>query len=84
MADTGRFLLEFKNHPESKFEGDVGILREEAPDHGSKVYIGKENRLEEASVLGVEEEDTTRYLDKETKSKHDAELRTFIIGDDNG
>ena len=53
LEDTGRLLLEFKNHPESKFEGDVGILERKHLTMGSKVYIGKEsNRLEEVSVLG--------------------------------
>lgn len=52
----------YVNHPEAKFEGDVGVLKRKHVNVGSVTHIGKEsNNLEQAEVLGVHETDYVVY-----------------------
>ena len=45
---------EYLDHPESKFDGDTGILQRKNIQVSQIRYIGKEsNRLEETDVIGV-------------------------------
>lgn len=51
-------LRQYISHPESKFDGDVGVLARKHVAIKSAIHIGKEsNNLEQAEVLGVQEED---------------------------
>lgn len=53
---------DYVNHPEAKFDGDVGVLSRKHVIVGSAVHIGKEsNNLEQAGVLGAQENDYVRY-----------------------
>lgn len=47
-------FLEYLNHPESKMEGDVGVLNRRHVVVSGIIHIGKEsNNLEESEVMGV-------------------------------
>lgn len=59
-------LLSYITHPESKSEGDTGVLRRRHMqiDEASIHYIGKEsNQLEESETIGVEAANYTTYED---------------------
>lgn len=52
----------YVNHPEAKFDGDVGVLSRKHVLVNSVTHIGKEsNNLEEAEVLGVQKDDYVIY-----------------------
>ncbi len=53
---------DYYTHPESKFDGDIGILKRKHLQVGSIIHIGKEsNKLEESDVLGVGKNGYERY-----------------------
>ena len=53
---------DYVNHPEAKFDGNVGVLLRKHVKVGSVVHIGKEsNNLEQAEVLGVQGGDYVVY-----------------------
>lgn len=53
---------EYLRHPESKFEGDTGILKRRHVKISKIVHIGKEsNNLEESDVLGVDSDSYQTY-----------------------
>jgi len=55
-------FLDYVSHPESKFEGDVGILSRRHINGTSFIHIGKEaNRIDETMVLGLQEGDVEVY-----------------------
>jgi len=55
-------FLDYVNHPESKFEGDVGVLSRRHIRGTSFIHIGKEaNKIDEVSVLGLQEGDVEVY-----------------------
>ncbi len=73
----GDVFWEYTNHPESKFDGDIGLLRRKRVRVGSIVYVGKEsNHLDLAEVLGVQEDDYAQYsnIDEIILSKRDVML----------
>ncbi len=46
---------EYLNHPESKMEGDVGVLQRKHVSVSGVIHIGKEsNNLDESEVFGVD------------------------------
>ncbi|MGH2612002.1 MAG: hypothetical protein ACRDFB_03005, partial [Rhabdochlamydiaceae bacterium] len=48
-------FTEYLNHPESKFDGDVGTLERKHVNVTGIIHIGKEsNELEESELLGVD------------------------------
>lgn len=52
----------YVNHPEAKFDGDVGVLSRKHVTVNSVTHIGKEsNNLEHAEILGVHEGDYVVY-----------------------
>lgn len=52
----------YVNHPESKFDGNIGILQRKHLQITSIVYIGKEsNNLEDSEALGVNDGSYVRY-----------------------
>lgn len=52
----------YVNHPEAKFDGDVGVLKRKHVTVNSVTHIGKEsNNLEQVEILGVEESDYVVY-----------------------
>jgi hypothetical protein len=52
----------YVNHPEAKFDGDIGVLKRKQVNVRSVTHIGKEsNNLEQAEVLGVHESDYVLY-----------------------
>ena len=58
-------LFDYMNHPESKFEGDKGVLTRKHVKVRRIVYIGKESdKLDETSVLGVGEDGYLVYNDR--------------------
>lgn len=57
-------LEDYMDHPESKSEGDIGLLQRKhiVIDESSIHYIGKEsNELEESQIIGVDGESYTKY-----------------------
>lgn len=61
-------FLDYVDHPESKFDGDVGILSRKEIHATSFIHIGKEaNRIEETMVLGVDEDDIETYTADEDR-----------------
>jgi hypothetical protein len=55
-------LWQYINHPEAKFDGDIGVLSRKHVTINSVIHIGKEsNNLEEAEVLGVQKDDYVFY-----------------------
>lgn len=53
---------EYLNHPESKLEGDVGVLNRRHVVVSGIIHIGKEsNNLEESEVMGVGSESYEMY-----------------------
>lgn len=61
---------EYKNHPESKFDGNIGKLERKYLGIDSIIHIGKEtNNLEESEVIGVQRDNYQIYQDKETQDK---------------
>ena len=70
----------YKNHPESKFEGNIGILERRDLVVRSTLYIGKEsNNLEESTVFGVQENVSTLYLDEKAKRMKKQDMEEFIL-----
>ncbi|SHO47632.1 DNA-directed DNA polymerase B [Nitrosotalea sinensis] len=68
-----QIFMEYLNHPESKIDGDVGILERKHVNVTGIIHIGKEsNELEESELLGVgsgsyETYEDVRNLDKKFK-----------------
>ena len=55
---------DYVNHPESKFEGDVGVLDRKYVTVSRVMHIGKEsNHLDESEVLGVDADSYETYED---------------------
>ncbi|WP_445475689.1 hypothetical protein ACT9XH_02830 [Methanococcoides methylutens] len=51
FKQLSRTIVEYANHPESKFDGDVGILERKHVHSDSVVYIGKEaNNIDEQEL----------------------------------
>ena len=70
----------YKNHPESKFKGDIGILERRDLFAKSTVLTGKEsNNLDESQVFGVQESDYTLYHDDKAKLLKKRELEELIL-----
>ncbi|WP_292470746.1 hypothetical protein [Methanolobus sp.] len=48
FKQLSKTIIEYANHPESKFDGDIGILERKHVHAYSVVYIGKEaNNIDE-------------------------------------
>lgn len=68
-----QIFTEYLNHPESKMDGDVGILERKHVKVTGIIHIGKEsNELEESELLGVgsgsyETYEDVRNLDEKFK-----------------
>lgn len=63
--DMTRIFWDYVNHPESKFDGNVGILQRKHLEISNVVYIGKEsNDLEENEVLGMDNETYLQYQNR--------------------
>lgn len=66
---------EYLRHPESKFEGDVGILKRKHARVSKIIHVGKEsNNLEESDVLGV---DSNSYETYEKVENLDAKFKNL-------
>ena len=53
---------DYYTHPESKFDGDMGILERKHLQVGTIIHMGKEsNKLEESDILGVKPNNYERY-----------------------
>jgi hypothetical protein len=69
----------YKNHPESKLEGNIGELERRDLGVRSTMYIGKEsNNLDESMVFGVQEKVYTLYLDDKAKGLKKRDMEEFI------
>ncbi|HJW19328.1 MAG TPA: hypothetical protein VJ571_02075 [Candidatus Nitrosotalea sp.] len=63
-------FVEYLNHPESKFDGDVGILERKHVNVTGIIHIGKEsNELEESELLGVDSGSYETYVDVKNLDK---------------
>ena len=70
----------YMNHPESKFEGNIGILERRDLFAKSTVLTGKEsNNLDESEVFGVQEKNYTLYLDDKAKLMNKQDMEEFIL-----
>ncbi|MGI0046644.1 MAG: hypothetical protein ACREBB_05590 [Nitrosotalea sp.] len=68
------------DHPESKLEGDAGVLKRRhlTINLDSIRYIGKEtNELEESDVVGVSKENTVEYVNQQKKIREIIESLTL-------
>jgi hypothetical protein len=51
FKQLSKTIIEYANHPESKFDGDIGILERKHVHAYSVVYIGKEaNNIDEQAL----------------------------------
>lgn len=58
----GDVFRQYIKHPEAKFDGDIGVLSRKHVTIGAVMHIGKEsNNLEEAEILGVQDNDYVIY-----------------------
>ena len=72
-------FFDYENHRESKFYGDVGLLRRKHLSVKSVVHIGKEsNNLENTQVLGVRD-DYQIYSNKINILNKGLEFRNFVM-----
>ena len=63
------FLLDYMNHNDGKYDGNIGELKRKQIDIGEIEHIGKEsNNLEESEVIGVSDNDYVIY-DNKTEQK---------------
>ncbi len=70
-------LEDYINHHESKFDGDLGLLRRKhiTINKNSIRYIGKEsNNLEIAEILGVQQDDYVEYSNRDNIILNNKEL----------
>lgn len=68
--DLSQIFWDYLNHPESKFDGDIGILHRKHLQISNVITIGKEsNDLEDSEIIGVDNRSYVLYqnqkLDKE-------------------
>jgi hypothetical protein len=74
-------FLEYLNHPESKFDGDVGALERKHIVVTGVIHIGKEsNNLEESEFLGVDSESYETYDDLVNLEKKFRKICNKILG----
>jgi hypothetical protein len=74
------YLWNYMNHMETKFDGKAGVLERKHLLVRNILYIGKEsNRLEETTVLGVQEEDYVIYPKEEDLQTKVQNLNDFIL-----
>jgi len=77
---------EYVNHPESKFDGNVGVLQRKNLKIINVGYIGKEsNDLEENGILGIDDQSYLQYQNTEIAIQKILELtpkkaRQYNIG----
>lgn len=58
----GDVFWQYIDHPEAKFDGDIGVLTRKHVAINSVMHIGKEsNNLEQAEILGVQDNDYVIY-----------------------
>jgi len=71
---------EYLNHPESKFDGDIGVLKRKHIVASRVVHIGKEsNNLDEAEFLGVESGSYEIYEDLENVDSKFKKIVEWIL-----
>jgi hypothetical protein len=72
---------DYKNHPETKFDGETGVLKRKHLIIKSIIHIGKESdRLEETETLGLNGDSYSIYSCNLTDVKNIEELKNMIIG----
>jgi len=65
---------DYYNHPESKFDGDTGILERKHIRIGEIIHIGKEsNKLDQLDVVGVGKDGYEYYDNGEVELSEDQE-----------
>lgn len=73
-------MEEYLRHLESKFDGDVGILKRKHVRITSIVHIGKEsNGLDESELLGLDEDSYVEYSDVDSLERKFRELAPKIL-----
>ena len=72
-------FLDYINHKESKYDGDIGTLQSKHINIIDVEYVGKEsNNLEESQVRGAQKEDYVYYR-KDTADKVLDKIKTLTI-----
>lgn len=72
-------FLDYVNHKEEKYDGDIGTLSRKKIVIDNVTYIGKEsNNLEESEILGVSDEDYVKYESKDG-IKDTIQLKEIIL-----
>lgn len=73
-------FLDYLNHPELKFDGDVGILQRKHVVVTGVIHIGKEsNRLDESELFGLDDSSYEIYPDESEIDKKFKELAPKIL-----
>ncbi|MCJ8306185.1 MAG: hypothetical protein HRU07_03945 [Nitrosopumilus sp.] len=71
---------DYLRHPESKFDGDTGVLERKAVWITEVIHIGKEsNGLDESEILGFDEDSYVEYSDVDSLEKKFRELTPKIL-----
>lgn len=71
---------EYKNHPESKFEGNVGILQRKHLVVKNITHIGKESsNLDETEIIGVQDDSYQKYFTPGNLRMYEEDLRKTIL-----
>lgn len=73
-------FLEYLNHPESKFDGNIGVLERKHVNVIGVIHIGKEsNNLEESEFLGVDDASYETYEDVRNLDKKFKKIAPSIL-----
>ncbi|MCA9828753.1 MAG: hypothetical protein KC444_10295 [Nitrosopumilus sp.] len=74
-------IEEYLRHPESKFDGDIGVLRRKHVDVGNVIHIGKEsNGLEESELFGLDQSSYETYQNESAIDESFRKLVPKILG----
>ena len=73
-------FLDYLNHPESKFDGDIGVLQRKHVTVTDVIHVGKEsNRLDESELFGLDDSSYEIYCDESKIDKKFKEIAPRIL-----
>lgn len=68
--DLSQIFWDYLNHPESKFDGNIGVLQRKHLKISNVITIGKEsNDLEDSEIIGVDERSYVLYQNQKLDMK---------------
>jgi hypothetical protein len=80
MENTKSVLDNYIDHPESKLDGDVGILERKHVNVIGTIHIGKEsNELEESELLGADAGSYKTYEDGRNLDKKFEKIAPMVL-----